>query len=58
MTNYNGAGPYVCVSGSEPEPSVRVLHINSYLSMNCNLCGSNLGKEFLLEKKSHTAAYL
>lgn len=34
----------------EPEPSVKVMHINSYLSMNCNLYGCNFGKEFLLEK--------
>lgn len=31
MTNCNGAGPYICVSDSEPEPSVRVMHKNSYL---------------------------
>lgn len=50
MTNYNGARPYICVSVSEPLPCIRVMHVNSCLSMNCNLCGSNLGKEFLLQK--------
>lgn len=50
MTNCNGAGPYICVSDSEPEPSVRVMHKNSYLRMNCNLWRSNFGKEFLLQK--------
>lgn len=41
MTNCNGARPYICVSVSEPLPCIRVMHINSCLSMNCNLCGSN-----------------
>lgn len=50
MINCNGAGPYICASVSEPLPFIRVMYANSYLSTNCNLCGSNFGKQFLLQK--------
>lgn len=50
MINCNGAGPYICASVSEPLPFIRVMYANSYFSTNCNLCGSNFGKQFLLQK--------
>lgn len=47
---------------SEPLPFIKVMHVNGCLSTNCNLCGSNFGKECLLQKtkqkKSCTAAYV
>lgn len=40
-----------CASVSEPLPFIRVMYVYSYLSINCNLWGSNFGKQFLLKKK-------
>lgn len=42
-----------CASVSESLPFIRVMYVYSYLSINCNLCGSNLGKQFLLQKKKN-----
>lgn len=51
MIKCSGAGPSLCASVSEPLPFTRVMYVNSYRSMDCNLCGSNFGKQFLLQKR-------
>ena len=51
MIDLGGAGPHLCASVSEPLPFIRVMYVNGYRSMDCNLCGSNFGKQFLLQKK-------
>lgn len=51
MIKRSGAGPYLCASVSEPLPFIRVMYVNTYRSMDCNLYGSNFGKQFLLQKK-------
>lgn len=46
-----------CASVSEPLPFIRVTSVYSYLSINCNLCGSHFGKTVLASKINQKIPY-